>query len=46
MNDNVIPSAKAEPSRRQSVAWLAVMALSAAVLTYGAFVVLNLVGLR
>ena len=29
-----------------SLAWLAVMIMSAAILTYGTFVVLNLVGLR
>jgi hypothetical protein len=46
MNNGVMPSAKAEPSKRQSVAWLAVTVMSAAVLIYGAFVVLNLVGLR
>jgi hypothetical protein len=39
-------SAKAEISKRRSLAWLAVMLLSAAMLTYGAFVVLSLVGLR
>ncbi|HEU0018617.1 MAG TPA: hypothetical protein VFQ31_09730, partial [Methyloceanibacter sp.] len=32
--------------RLPSIAWLAVMILSAAILTYGTFVVLNLVGLR
>jgi len=36
-----------ETSKRlPSIAWLAVMILSAAILTYGTFVVLNLVGLR
>ena len=36
-----------ETSRRlPSAAWLAVMAVSAAILIYGTFVVLNLTGLR
>ena len=39
-------SAKAEASKGLSLAWLTVMILSAAMLTYGAFVVMNLVGLR
>jgi hypothetical protein len=34
------------PRRLPSTAWLAVMAVSAAILIYGAFVVLNLTGLR
>ncbi len=46
MNNGFMPSAKVELSKRQSVAWMAVTVLSAAVLVYGAFVVLNLVGLR
>jgi len=35
-----------ESSKSLSLAWLAVMIMSAAILTYGTFVVLNLVGLR
>ena len=35
-----------ESSKGLSLAWLAVMIMSAAILTYGTFVVLNLVGLR
>jgi len=34
------------PRRLPSAAWLAVMAMSAAMLIYGTFVVLNLTGLR
>jgi hypothetical protein len=43
-----MPSADdTETSKRlPSPAWLAVMILSAAILAYGTFVVLNLVGLR
>jgi hypothetical protein len=44
--NSVMGSAKAEASKRLSLAWLTVMVLSAAMLTYGAFVVMNLVGLR
>ncbi len=35
-----------ETSKGLSLAWLGVLILSAAVLAYGTFVVLNLVGLR
>jgi hypothetical protein len=35
-----------ETSKRLSLSWLVVLIVSAAMLTYGTFVVLNLVGLR
>ncbi len=34
------------PKRLPSTAWLAVLVVSAAIIAYGTFVVLNLVGLR
>ena len=34
------------PKRLASAAWLAVLVVSAAIIAYGTFVVLNLVGLR
>ena len=40
------PAHDTESSKGLSLAWLAVMIMSAATLTYGTFVVLNLVGLR
>jgi hypothetical protein len=40
------PAHDTETSKGLSLAWLAVLIPSAAILTYGTFVVLNLVGLR
>ena len=40
------PAHDTESSKGLSLAWLAVMIMSTAILTYGTFVVLNLVGLR
>ena len=40
------PAHDTESSKGLSLAWLAVMIMSAAILTYGTFVVLKLVGLR
>jgi hypothetical protein len=47
-NRSFMPTAQdtATSKRLPSLAWMAVMILSAAILTYGTFVVLNLVGLR
>jgi hypothetical protein len=45
-NRSFMRSANETSRRLPSAAWLAVMAISAAILIYGTFVVLNLTGLR